>query len=108
MNLMVTFPEEKKAEVIKSLQDIVKQSEKWSKSKVTKRILSLSSKFLPGLQESIFSHSEYTLVDNNKIYWKLSVLMEGIINQEEIAARLNNQFKKKLGEGASVKLWKMD
>lgn len=106
MNLIVTFPEEKEKEVVKSLQDLIKQVEKWNKSKATKGIMTLSSKLMGSPTPSQFAISEYTLMSKGKIYWKLMIAMEFLINKEEIASRLNNDFKKRLGEEASIKLWK--
>jgi len=105
MKLIVTFPKEKEEEVVKSLQETAKQVENWNKSKITKGLLSLSSKLL-NAPITAFAFSEYTLIDEGKIYWNLNMAMEGLVNKEEIAARLNDSFKKRLGEGASVKLWK--
>lgn len=105
MKLIVTFPKEKEEEVVKSLQETAHQVENWNKSKIAKGILGLSSKLMhtPITQ---LAFSEYTLMEKGKIYWKLNMAMESLINQEEIAARLNDSFRKRLGEGASVKLWK--
>lgn len=106
MKLIVTFPEEKKDEVVKSLESIMNQVEGWNKALPTKAAMKVLQ-FITGssITTQKFAISEYYLIDKNKLIWKLTMVAEGIINPVEIANRLNNSFKKRLGEEASVKLW---
>lgn len=105
MKYKITFPKEKKEEIIKSLEESKENSIKMNNSKVFKPYKFALGKALGIPAPPFLTTCNYTLLNDTTAIWDYNVYGEGMIKKSMMLAKVNSQLKKDFGDDVKAEIY---